>query len=173
MSSRTISFVPYQLDWPDKFSHEAALLKVIFAPILLEIEHIGSTSVVDLAAKPIIDILVVVNDLSQVNNLNSALSALGYCPRGENGITGRRYFQKGGDQRSHHLHVFEADHIDISKHKAFRDYLRAFPLVASQYAEIKRLAAIQADNNSARYQSLKDDFVTMYVEKALAWKNKA
>lgn len=123
------------------------------------IHHIGSTSIPGLAAKPIIDILLEVNGLSELDNANTAMERTGYSARGENGIPGRRYFTKGGAQRSHQVHAFTRGDMQIVKHLAFRDYLLKHQQVAEEYAEIKRAAALASQNDVHRYSALKADFI--------------
>ena len=106
LNKRKVEVVEFQKDWVEKFDSEKRLLESIFHEPEVRIDHIGSTSAPGLAAKPIIDILIEVPDLAMVENKNSKLESSGYKVKGENGIEGRRYFQKGGIQRSHQVHVF-------------------------------------------------------------------
>ena len=124
--------------WPGLFAAESAALATVFDGRAIAIHHVGSTSVPGLPAKPIIDILVVVDDIGQVDSLNPALIALGYEPQGEYGLPGRRFFTKGGDvNRSHQLHVFQHDHPEVSAMLDFRDYLRSHPSQAAEYGRLK------------------------------------
>ena len=101
--TRTIEVVPHDPKWAARFRKEAVFLKSIFGPEMLDVHHIGSTSVPGLAAKPIIDLLVEVADISKIDAYNDRLSELGYIPKGEFGIPGRRFFIKGSEEnRTHH-----------------------------------------------------------------------
>ena len=142
--TRDVIVVAYDPQWPVRFAEEAARLAPVFGDTLLAIHHIGSTSMPGMAAKPIIDIMPVVCQIELVDQCNPAMQALGYEPRGEYGIAGRRYFVKGqGNDRSHHVHVFAADHPDVARHLDFRDFLIAHPPEAEAYASLKQALARQ------------------------------
>lgn len=98
--NRLIQVVPYDPNWPIKFAEEAKEVKIALGRNCIKIHHIGSTSVPDLSAKPIIDMVPVVLDITKVDDINTAMSALGYEAKGEYGMPFRRYFQKGGHQRT-------------------------------------------------------------------------
>jgi len=80
-----------------------------------------------MAAKPIIDILLVVKSLNNIDNYTKELFQLGYEAKGEYGFVGRRFFQKGGDNRTHHVHVFEEGNPEIERHVLFVEYLKCHP----------------------------------------------
>lgn len=103
---RKVEVHPYNKKWVKKFEEEKDKLKLIFGTDIIKIYHIGSTAVEWLKAKPIIDIMPVVRDITTIDNYNKEMGRLGYIPKGENGIPGRRYFQKGGDNRTHHVHMY-------------------------------------------------------------------
>lgn len=90
---RKIQVVDYDPAWPDRFEAESALLSQTLGSVAIRIRHIGSTAVPYLPAKPIIDILVEVTDLATLDALNGDIGAIGYKPKGEFGIPGRRSFQ--------------------------------------------------------------------------------
>jgi len=102
---RKIEVVPYDPMWTKAFEQEAEALKKALGENCVEVHHIGSTSVSGLSAKPVIDMIPVVRDITKVDEANEAMKALGYDPQGEYGIPFRRYFQKGGNNRTHHAHV--------------------------------------------------------------------
>lgn len=98
---RKTEIAPWTKSWFDLYHDEAALLKSIFSNEIVDIHHIGSTSVPQVGfAKPIIDILIIVQEIFKVDDCNEEMILEGYKPRGEQGICGRRYFSKGGDQRT-------------------------------------------------------------------------
>ncbi|MEL6971157.1 MAG: GrpB family protein [Bacteroidota bacterium] len=167
--ARLITVVDYNPNWPQAFEQEATLLRQALAGVLVEVHHIGSTSVPGLAAKPIIDILPEVNDLALLDAKAPQMEALGYEVMGEYGIPGRRYFRKGGDQRTHHLHAFLVGDAHAIRHLAFRDYLRAHPEVAKAYGELKREVAERSNNNIETYGDGKDPFIKIHERKALEW----
>lgn len=107
---RRAEIAPWTEEWNELYRKEEGILQSIFSNELLEIHHIGSTSVPQIGfAKPIIDILIVVKDINKVDDYNAPMILIGYEPRGEQGIVGRRYFPKGGDhslkERRTELHL--------------------------------------------------------------------
>ncbi|MFJ7933817.1 GrpB family protein [Sporosarcina sp. NPDC096371] len=134
---RKVEVKPYDEQWGPMFEEESRRLFEIFGSEIVELHHIGSTSVSGLQAKPIIDMMPVVKDIDRINDYNKAMIAIGYELKGENGIVGRRYFQKGGDHRTHHVHMYAQGDSEIKRHLAFREYLRAHPEVARKYGDVK------------------------------------
>lgn len=98
---RQVTIVAYDEQWPGLFEVESSLLQITLGKAISRIHHVGSTSVPGLTAKPVIDILLEVVSLNELDNLNVEMARAGYHVRGENGISNRRYFTKGGDQRSY------------------------------------------------------------------------
>ena len=139
---RKLVLEAYNPDWPHLFEKEAKQLSEVFGEILVNIHHIGSTSIPMTCAKPVIDILVEVTNIESVDSRNPMLIELGYVPRGEAGIEGRRYFRKGGDERTHHIHAHEVGSPHIERHLNFRDYLRAHPEIAKEYCQLKKRLVI-------------------------------
>ncbi len=165
---RKIIVVPYDDKWPEMFEAESSLIKKLLGGVAKNVHHIGSTSVHGLSAKPVIDMLLEVSDINELDAYNSSMARAGYVARGENGIPGRRYFIKGGDQRSHQVHAFAVGDSQVLKHLAFRDYLRRNKDIAVQYAEIKHSAALLSRNDVHRYSTLKADFIEHHLQLALA-----
>ena len=132
----------------------------IFEPLLGAIYHIGSTSVPGLLAKPTIDILIEATDLARVDDLNPIMTDQGYEARGENGIVGRRYFvQANNGIHRVHLHVFQAGNPEISRHLAFRDFLRKYPEIADAYADLKEELAVRYVLEPDAYTDAKEGFI--------------
>ena len=148
---------------------EEALLRDALGDECVRAHHIGSTAVPGLAAKPVIDILLEVRSLEGLDRLDSAMRAVGYRPRGEFGIPGRRYYPKGEDARTHHVHAFETGDPHIDRHLVFRDYLRAHPDAVDEYAAIKVEAAAKFLHDSEGYQAHKHDVVQRLLADAIAW----
>ncbi len=169
MSNRKIEVLDYDKNWPAVFETEKALLLGIIRNLTIKIEHIGSTSVPNLAAKPIIDILVEVSDLNQLDTKDDDFRHLNYAVKGENGIAGRRYYQKGGDNRTHHIHAFQSGSPALCRHRAFKDYLIAHPDIADSYALIKKEAALSCQHDNELYMSLKNDFILKHEKLAVRW----
>lgn len=166
---RKVVVVEYDPQWPEMFAAEAEKLKAVFGRELTAIHHIGSTSVPGLKAKPIIDIMPIVKDIGAVDRFNEAMIRLGYEPLGEFGIPGRRFFPKGGEKRTHHVHVFQEGSKEALRHMAFRDYLRAHPEEAGQYGELKQRLAGRFPDDIESYMDGKDGFIKAMEQKALAW----
>ncbi|MBO9128416.1 GrpB family protein [Bacillus sp. 165] len=100
---RKTNIVPWTVEWGNSYQNKAELLSDILNGELIDIYHIGSTSVKSIGfAKPIIDILIVVNNIELIDIYNDKLESFGYEPRGENGIARRRYFPKGKENRTHY-----------------------------------------------------------------------
>ncbi|WP_226577346.1 GrpB family protein [Halobacillus litoralis] len=169
---RRVEVRPYDEKWIDLFEEEKKKLSSLFQSQLVAIHHIGSTSVSGLSAKPVIDILPVVKEIGRVDGYNENMRALGYEARGENGLPGRRFFLKGGEDRTHHVHVFEQGNDEITRHLAFRDYLRNHPSDRNQYARVKRELAERYPYDIESYIEGKNQLVSVIQTKALEWFNK-
>ena len=142
MTTRNIVVLPYDEKWKQAFLDIKSELAAALGPLALSIEHVGSTSVPGLAAKPIIDIDVVVRK----TNLESAIKALatiGYEHEGNGGIEGREMFKYSGKEHlmDHHLYVCPEDSRELKRHVLFRDYLRSHPDAVQAYSQIKKEAA--------------------------------
>ena len=129
--------------------------------LALRIEHVGSTSVEGLAAKPIIDIDVVIRDRTVLPEVISALGRIGYTHEGDLGIPGREAFKYEGKDhlKKHHLYVCAQDSEELKRHLAFRDYLRSHPEAASEYGRIKEEGAALYPYDIDRYIEHKSPFI--------------
>ena len=164
-----IVVVPYRPQWQEDFRQEAEKIRAVLGDNCIRICHIGSTAVEGLAAKPIIDIMPVVADLNGVDACRPGLEGLGYEYCGEFGIPGRRYLRKGGDERTHQIHVFrQDDRANIIRHLAVRDYLRRHEEEREAYAALKLSLAAQYPYDIEKYCDGKDSFVKALESKALA-----
>lgn len=166
---RKVEVVPYRSEWRDLFTVEAQAIAKILKPNLVEIYHIGSTSIPNIYAKPIIDLLLAVNKIEDVDRQNTAMANLGYQAMGEFGISDRRYFRKNNalGKRTHHVHIFPVDSPQIKRHLAFRDYLIAHPLIAQKYSDLKRKLAQQYPHDIHGYMDGKDEFIQDIDRQAL------
>lgn len=164
-----IEIVSYNPDWSNLFEDEKKALHRILGSVAENIHHIGSTAVYDLAAKPVIDIMIEVNALDALDAHEDQIIALNYEAKGEFGIDGRRYYRKGGDNRTHQIHAFKKGDSNILRHLAFRDYLRHHTSVRAQYANLKTRVALSCNNDIDRYCSGKDQFIRFHEMKALDW----
>lgn len=166
---RRVDVVAYREEWPFIFTVEAERIKQVLGENTVAIHHIGSTSVPGLKAKPIIDILPVVKDLGEVDRCNSTMQKIGYEPMGEFGIPGRRYFRKGKESRTHHIHVFQEGDFNIKRHLAFRDYLRTHPEERDRYGDLKEKLAGQYPFDVQSYMDGKDSVIKEMETEAFVW----
>ncbi|MFB7138482.1 GrpB family protein [Gottfriedia sp. NPDC056225] len=157
---RKTCIVPWTKEWEESYRKEAVILKAIFKDELVDIYHIGSTSIQSIGfAKPIIDILIVVRNIELIDSYNRKMMLLDYEPRGENGIPGRRYFPKGMENRTHHIHIFQVGNENIKSHLEFKEYLIEHPMDAKSYGDLKCKLAKEYPNNTKEYQLGKENFV--------------
>lgn len=161
--SRIVELVPYDPTWPQQFAIESAKIQEVLGENCITMHHIGSTSVPSLSAKPIIDIIPVVKNLTDLNVLG--LESIGYVNRGELGMPFRVYMYKGAPQHTHHLHIWEQGNPEIEKHLLFRDYLINDNLAKQQYAELKSKLADQYRNEHRAYTTAKDQFIKDLIYK--------
>jgi len=132
--------VDYDPCWPDAFEELAARVREAVGDVALSVEHVGSTAVPGLPAKPVIDMDVVVRD-GDVPRVIERLAELGYAHRGDLGIAGREAFRAPKGLRAHNLYVCPEQSPALLNHRAVRDHLRGNPDVARQYGALKRRLA--------------------------------
>ncbi len=158
---RPVIILDYDPTWPDTFAVEKARIEAALARQCALVEHMGSTAVPGLSAKPIIDILIGVPNLEAADRCVPALLALGYeyFPEHEAAMPERRYLDRIGEPLSYHLHVVATGGEFWMRHLAFRDYLRTHPDVAAQYDRLKRDLAERYRNDREAYTNAKTDFI--------------
>ncbi len=170
---REITVIPYDESWPYLYEKEKNLLLGIFGNLAFDIQHFGSTSIKGMAAKPIIDIMIVADDLLMIDARNDAMAANGYVAKGENGIPGRRYFVKLHPDQSgnhtHHVHVYQTGNRHIADEKMFRDYLRIDPEAFAKYVQVKKEAALKYRYDPPAYTDAKSACVLEIMEKARSY----
>lgn len=157
--------------WAERAAHEAARLAAAMGAALVRIEHVGSTSVMDLPAKPVVDLLPIVTSLEAVDAVRAAVEALGYGWHGELGIARRRFctLVDASGARLVNVHAFAEGDPEIARHLAFRDYLRAHPEEARDYAEAKRRALAAEPDDVNAYNRAKEPWIKACELRALAW----
>ena len=154
-----VRLVPYDPRWPALFAAEAARLRAALGPGLpMALEHMGSTAVPGLAAKPVLDMLGGYPAGADVGAYVAALVRAGYVHRGEQGIPGREFFRRG-EPRAWHLHLAVQDGAFWREHLAFRDALRAHPAWRDAYEALKRDLAHRHAHDRASYTEAKGAFV--------------
>jgi len=159
MRNRTVIVEDYDPAWPRDFELLCQRIWPHLADVALRIEHVGSTSVPGLAAKPIIDMTIVVAARDDVPRTIERLTPLGYVHRGNLGIDDREAFDHPADLRRHNLYVCPAGTIGVVNQVAVRDYLRAHPEVAAQYGALKKRLADRFPGDIDSYVFGKTDFV--------------
>lgn len=166
-----VEVVSYNPSWPRKFEEESKQIAIALGENIVTIHHMGSTSIPNIYAKPVIDILVEVKDIAKLDEQSLAMETLGYEVMGEFGIPGRRYFRKENQGiRTHNVHTFEVNSPEIIRHLAFRDYMITHPEAAQKYGELKRQLAKHYPDDINGYMDGKDSFVKEMEKKALAWR---
>jgi GrpB-like predicted nucleotidyltransferase (UPF0157 family) len=160
----------YNPEWPQIAAAHADRLRTL-GSILVTVHHIGSTAVPGLAAKPIIDLMPLVDDLDDLDRERWRVEAIGYNWHGEFGISGRRYctLSDAMGLRIAQLHFFEAHSREVVRHIAFRDYLRAHREAAIAYEKEKRRARDLHPNDSHAYTDEKAAWVQDMEAKAVTW----
>lgn len=154
----TVKLLPHDELWHQLFAEERTQLCKAVGEHIVAIEHIGSTSICGLSAKPIIDIAVAVRKLADGEKCIAPIEDVGYKYRGELAIPGRLYFVKG-KPRTHHVHVVELDSDFWRSHLLFRDYLRQHPQAAKEYENLKMELAQKYKDNREAYTEGKAVFI--------------
>ncbi|MDA1188384.1 MAG: GrpB family protein [Chloroflexi bacterium] len=169
-----IHIVDYNRSWPREFDREAAKLHDALGRVAVRIDHVGSTSVPGLAAKPIIDISVSVQSVYPMDDYRRPLEKLGYLFVYASGSPDFHFFGKPALRpRTHHIHVCKLGSGHEYRHLAFRNYLRAHPHEAERYAAVKRSIGAKHPGDRLAYIAGKQDIVDEIEKKSLAWANKA
>lgn len=161
-----IMLAPFDPEWKNYFLEEKDRLLSSISDHVLAIEHIGSTSIPGLSAKPIIDIGISTESFEQGFACVPGLEALGYLYKGENGIANRHYFRTNADIVKFHIHMFPHKHPKLVDHLLFRDYLIAYPEEKNKYQQLKEELSQKYATQRELYTSSKSDFITGILEKA-------
>ena len=161
MKTRNIVVVPYDSRWKQQFEAIRAEIQDALGELVLSIEHVGSTSVEGLSAKPIIDIDVVIEDESKLQAVIEKLAGIGYEHEGNLGIVGREAFGYTGKEhlQNHHLYVCTKDSPELKRHLTFRDYLRSHEEAVREYSRIKEEGAKLFPNDIDGYISYKTGWI--------------
>lgn len=158
MSNKNVVLENYNVNWPTIFNEERAKLLSVVAEHILTIEHVGSTSIPGMRAKPIIDIAIAINNFEEGKICIAPIVELGYRYKGEYGIAKRHYFVRG-EPSTYHLHMLEKESSDWQTMIKFRDYLIANQATADQYANLKSTLAIEFAHDRPAYQEAKGVFI--------------
>ena len=152
----------YNPNWANYFEKIKEVINSSIFNYILDIQHVGSTAVPNLAAKPIIDIDIIYGKESDFDYIKTTLEKLGYYHNGNQGIEGREVFKRNGkivdeilDKITHHLYVCKSNCLELQRHILFRDYLRKDKLTCKFYEKLKYKIAEETQNNKANYAALK------------------
>lgn len=158
---------PYDEAWQQSFQRIKAEIQAALGDLVLRIEHVGSTAVPGLSAKPIIDLDVVIRGMDEFPAVVSALSAIGYEHEGNLGIVGREAFAYNGKEhlQAHHLYVCPQTSTELKRHIAFRDYLLSHPEAVREYSRIKEEGARLYPCDIDRYIQHKSPFIAAIYKK--------
>lgn len=163
---RRVEVVSYNSNWKKMYKEESGKIKNILNDIIIDIHHIGSTAIPGIKSKPVIDILVEVKDIEEVDQYNRKMKELGYEVMGEYGIPKRRFFRKGGNKRTHHVHIFQVGNEEIKRHINFKEYLIAHPDKEREYSKLKEELANRYAYDVKNYTNGKSDFIKEIDRKA-------
>lgn len=167
---------PYHPDWKKQFDTIQKILKASLKESILTIEHVGSTSVVGLAAKAIIDIDIVYESAEHFEIIKHRLDLLDYYHNGNQGIPQREAFKRKKaniphpilDIVPHHLYACPQDSLELKRHLSFRNFLRNNDWARDEYTSIKMKIAQQTNQDKEAYSLLKESVATPFIEKILA-----
>jgi GrpB-like predicted nucleotidyltransferase (UPF0157 family) len=164
-----IVIVPYDPDWPERFATLGTALRDALGETALRIDHIGSTAVPGLAAKPVIDIQISVASLEPLDAYRFPLEKLGYRFHPDNPDLTKRYFREPIGERRTHVHVRQAGSWSEQLALLFRDYLRVRPVDVERYAELKYQLAVAYGNDREGYTEAKGPLIWELVARAHVW----
>lgn len=162
-----ITVVDYDPEWPTAFERLKARLLSALVDLPVIVEHVGSTAVPGLAAKPVIDLDVVVASEDEVRLAIERLAVIGYQHEGDLGVTGREAFRWPNGEPRHHVYVCVTGAEALRRHLAFRDFLRSHPGEAARFGEVKKRAADKHPDDRLAYAQAKDDVAAWIMAAAL------
>ena len=175
MDQQAIIIENYSPQWPVAFEQLKTVYNSRLQPFIEGIEHVGSTAVPGLAAKPILDIDIIIKDKTHFGRIKATLESWGYYYEGERGIPGREAFAKqtgttpedgsGKNWPAHHLYVCLQDSYSLRNHLSLRDFLRTNPGIAEQYGQLKKQLAEKYRYDIDSYVENKTAFITAILEK--------
>jgi len=168
-----VELQPHNEIWAQQFNALKSEFINELDSLILAVEHVGSTSIEGISAKPILDIDIVINDVSLFPKVCAKLEKIGYIYQGNQGIEGREAFKINANELlnrnkpPHHLYVCSLDSEELKRHLAFRDYLRQHPDEAKEYEVLKKSLAATV-NTREEYTEGKTEFVEAILEKTLS-----
>jgi len=169
MAPDPVEIHEYSTEWPGQFKRIAGLLRTSLSDVALRIDHIGSTAVPGMAAKPIIDIQVSVVSLDPIEPFLKPLESAGWVWDRDNTELTKHFFREPPGFPRIHLHVRRLGSWHEQLALLFRDYLRQHPADCAQYEQIKRVAAITHRDDRAKYGDAKTPIIWEIIQKADRW----
>ena len=166
MRRKKVIVLPYDPAWKDAFEAIKGEIEAALGDLILGVEHVGSTSVEGLSAKPCIDVDVVIQDYSVFAEVVRRLEAIGYSHEGDLGIRDREAFRYSDKPHllNHHLYVCPRDSRELHRHLTFRDFLRSHPEAAKQYGQVKERAAQLFPEDMDQYIAYKSPCIARLYE---------
>jgi GrpB-like predicted nucleotidyltransferase (UPF0157 family) len=165
----------YQESWIEDFNAIRDVLNETLRGLIVSIEHVGSTSIPNLAAKPIIDVDIIIDNYQSFDAVKSRLESIGYLHAGDQGIANREVFKRDKllnhkvlDSITHHLYVCPIDSEELKKHLLFRDFLRANTNARIEYERLKYEIADQANQDKKKYAELKEIKAKQFIDTVIA-----
>lgn len=167
LERKKVKLISYKPIWKKLYKKEENSLLNTLGKDVLDIQHVGSTSVSGVKSKPIIDIAIGIKSLKIGKKFISPLKRLGYEYRGNAGVKGRLFFAKGSRKnRTHYLHVEKLNSKNWKNHIIFRDYLRQNKKAVKEYNKLKEKLAKQFKDDRDQYTARKDFFIRKIINKA-------
>jgi GrpB-like predicted nucleotidyltransferase (UPF0157 family) len=169
---RRIYLLPHDPAWAEQATQHANVVTGILGPLLVRWEHIGSTSIAGIHAKPVIDLMPLVTAIEAVDPLQGEFESAGFCWYGEYGLPGRRYVNRDNPEtgdRLTNVHIYAVDDPEVERHLAFRDYLRAHLDIAREYEAVKLDCAAKHPTDIYGYMDCKDATCKQIESDAVAW----
>jgi GrpB-like predicted nucleotidyltransferase (UPF0157 family) len=173
MQGKKVTIEEYDPNWALEFEKLKSVFQKHLDSLIMDIQHVGSTAVVGMPAKPVLDIDIIIENETFLQPVIEKLTALGYHHRGDLGIKGREAFKRLNDQtpndgleriwQTHHIYVCPKDNLALKNHIQFRDFLKTNPQIAIEYGVLKKELAKKYD--SVLYTEKKTDFILSILEK--------
>lgn len=167
MRTKKVIVLPYDAAWKTAFEDIKREIQYALADLIIGIEHVGSTSVEGLSAKPCIDIDIIIQDYTAFDKIVKKLANIGYVHEGNLGIENREAFRYSNKPHlmTHHLYVCPQNSKELHRHITFRDYLRNNPEAARQYGQIKETAAQLFPDDIDQYMAYKSPCIAELYKK--------
>lgn len=169
LMSEVVEVVPYREEWPSLFEEKGKRLRDALGELAIRIDHVGSTSIPGLAAKPVIDIQISVASFEPMEPLIERMRVAGYLYRFDNPDRSKRYFRELPGELRTHVHVRRVGSWPEQLTLLFRDYLRAHPAACEEYAALKFRLAEEYRENRQQYVDAKSPFIWRVIQEAHVW----